>query len=287
MTNQHQDYYRIDDVALLGYGSYKQFSYLVEYEAVNFYIKELQNGGQSYLNNDMHAERVYVDYNINEHYLLRIGKFSSPIGFWNLTPVNVLRDTTSNPVMSYTVYPKHTTGIDLSYEYLNEYETKVDLIVQNNDDIDKKYNNIKVDKHYALSAQINSDYTSFKLNGGYFRSESPLYHDQNFYYGVASFLFDNDTIKVSGEFATQFTDTRTTIPYAFYLQSVYTLTEKHYTIIRLESFKIDDVTQTQEDSVSIFGYTYRPIFPVALKAEYQMHSEKKQNQFIASFSVLF
>ena len=283
----HQDYYKIDDVALLGYGSYKKISYLVEFEAADFYTKELTNGGQSHLNSDMHAERLYIDYSISEQYQLRVGKFSSPIGYWNLTPINVLRDTTSNPVMSSIIFPKQTTGIDLSYEYLNTHETKADILIQNSDDIDKKYNAIKVDRHYGVGIEINSDYTSLKFNSGYFRSETPLYHDQNFYYGVASFLFDNDTLKVSGEIATQFSDTKSIIPYALYLQSVYTLWEKHYAIVRLESYKIEETTQAQKDNISIFAYTYRPIYPVALKAEYQIHSDTKQNQFIASFSVLF
>ena len=282
-----KDTFQINDAALLGYGSYNRFSYLAELEVVNLYKKELDSAKEASSNTDAHIERLYVDYSINEQYLLRVGKFTSPIGYWNITPINVLRDTTSNPVMSYIVYPKYTSGLDLSYEHLNDYETKVDVIAQDNDDIDEKYNNIKVDKHYALGIKITNELISFKLNGGYFHSEPTSGSGQDLYYSVASFLFDNDTLKVSGEIGNQFSNNKTTIPYAMYLQSVYTFHKNHYAIVRLESYKENDNLQNIKDSASIFAYTYRPIYPIAIKAEYQVHSYSELNQFMASFSVLF
>lgn len=282
-----KDSFSINDIAFLGYGSYKKFSYLAELETVNLYKKEFNENTKASSDTDMHIERLYVDYSISESSKLRMGKFTTPIGYWNLTPINILRETTSNPVMSYTIYPKYTTGLNLNYIYLNNNETKVDFIAQNNDDIDEKYNNIKVNKHYAVGLEQVNDLISFKVNGGYFHSEPTSREGKDFYYGVASFLFDNDTLKISGEFGSQFSSHKSTIPYAMYLQAVYTLYDKHYAIVRVESYKQNNEPHYLKDSIGIFAYTYRPLYPIAMKVEYQLHSDKKFSKFMASFSVLF
>jgi len=286
-TKINQTLYRLNDIAVLGYGSYEKFSYLVEFEAVNSYVKEFTTTTQTYHNANMHAERVYVDYTINDNYQLRIGKFTSPIGYWNMTPINVLRDTTSNPFMSYGLYPKFTTGIQLSYTQFKKDEISLDLIIQNNDDLDKTNNNIKIHKHYAVNIERQNDLYSIKINGGYFHTDLPFYGEQDLYYTLAAFSFDNETIKLTGEIANQFSSKHFTIPYTMYLQGSYNFFEKHYAIFRAESYKTQDKTHIFQDTFMTFGYTYRPLYPVAFKIEYQHHSQSEQNQFLASFSVLF
>ncbi|MDQ1244698.1 MAG: hypothetical protein QG565_1038, partial [Campylobacterota bacterium] len=49
----------------------------------------------------------------------------------------------------------------------------------------------------------------------------------------------------------------------------------------------DDNLNATDDDMLIFGYTYRPLYPIAIKSEYQFHSQSDQNQFLFSFSVLF
>ena len=73
-----KDTFQINDAALLGYGSYNRFSYLAELEVVNLYKKELDSAKEASSNTDAHIERLYVDYSINEQYLLRVGKSVTP-----------------------------------------------------------------------------------------------------------------------------------------------------------------------------------------------------------------
>lgn len=70
-----------------------------------------------------------------------------------------------------------------------------------------------------------------------------------------------------------------------YLQASYPLSDKHTFVSRYEYFDDNDVIG--KDQLFLFGYSYRPIYPVSIKAEYQWHEQSEQNKFLASFSVIF
>lgn len=72
---------------------------------------------------------------------------------------------------------------------------------------------------------------------------------------------------------------------AMYLQLEKRLNERHSIITRYEYF--DDNLANEKETINILGYSYRPVFPVSLKAEYQWHSDSSKNQLLTSFSVLF
>ncbi len=290
--------YSLDDIAILGYGDYDKFSYMAEFEYKSFYV-ETHTGDTVDITKDrkLHTERVYLDYKLNENYMFRVGKYNSPIGFWNLLPVNVLRDTTSSPVSLNILFPKFTTGAGISYSSYNGGETKIDLMLQNNSDLDSDYNNYTVDRHYGFNFSYEKEDYTFKLNGGYFRnimSYSPiepdephelLVHPQDLYYFLLSGKYDTPNYQLLGEIGTQRKESEFTTNYAGYIQGLYRFSEQHIGVVRLESY--DDTLHDMKDDIAIVGYTYRPIYPVAIKSEYQIHSLHLENQFIFSFSMMF
>ncbi len=282
----NENRYRIDDLAVLGYGSYGKFSYMAEVEYKEFFSKTYK-GDTSYIKRDtrLHAERVYVDYNFGENYVFRIGKYNSPIGFWNLLPVNVLRQTTSNPLSTDIIFPRFTTGTAVSYSSFDEGEFKIELMLQNNKDLDDEYNNYKIDEHYGFGALYEKDEYSVKLNGGYFHRIERGLLQSKLYYLLLSAKYDTEKYQFLSEIGRQQSDTKTTTPYAGYVQGLYRFTEQHLGAIRLESY--DDNVNNKSEDIAIISYTYRPYYPVAIKSEYQFHSISEENQFLFSFSVLF
>ena len=86
---------------------------------------------------NLYIERLYVDYTLNENYMIRVGKFNSPIGYWNLVPINVLRDTSSHPITSDILFPEFTTGALATFSHYDTGEIKVDVTLQNNTDLDE------------------------------------------------------------------------------------------------------------------------------------------------------
>ncbi|UCN00405.1 hypothetical protein LCX93_00390 [Sulfurimonas sp. SWIR-19] len=278
--------YRVDDIALLAYGNYNKFSYLAEMEYKEFYTYTDFNATHTIERNTrLHTERLYIDYTFNENFMLRGGKYNSPIGFWNLLPINVLRDTTSNPVSTSILFPKFSTGLYGSYSKYGDDELQIDVILQHNDDLDANYNNYKTDEHYGAGVSYTHNDLNVKLNIGMFDNVVSDTSSTHLYYAVASLQYDAEHYKITSEFGTQRNNKGFTTKYAGYLQGGYRFNEKHLGIVRLESYSQTDTNR--QDNIAIVGYTYRPLYPVAFKAEYQFHSLHDENQFLFSWSVLF
>lgn len=297
--------YRIDDLAILGYGNYEKFSYMAEFEFKEFYVQtESQSGSTVAQDTKLHTERLYVDYNLNENYMFRVGKYNSPIGFWNLLPVNVLRDTTSNPITSSIIFPQYTTGLGVSYNSYGDADLKIDILVQKNPDLDAGYNNYEINEQYGIGITYTKENLSLKFNTGVFNlvhynlnndssdgdndgdddDKSELEQPQR-YYGLASAKYESDNFQIMSEVGTQASKTEFTTPYAGYIQGLYRFNDEHSVILRAEAYK-ENVLHTSEN-IALVGYTYRPIFPIAIKTEYQFHSISKNDNFLLSFSMMF
>jgi len=161
--------YNIEDIALLSYRNHVRLSYMAEVEYKNFYTQQTKDSVvTTEKDTRLYIERLYLDYTFNENFVGRLGKYISPIGFWNLLPINFLRDTTSDPITTNIIFPDFTTGLYTSYTNFQENEIKIDLMLQNNQDLDDKYSNYKINKHYGLGISYTQGNLTSKLNVGYF-----------------------------------------------------------------------------------------------------------------------
>lgn len=286
-NTEEESRYRIDDIAFLAYGDYSKFSYLAELEFKDFYTYTAVEDAKNYTekNTKLHLERLYVDYTFNENYMLRAGKYNAPIGYWNLLPINVLRETTSNPKSTEIIFPKFTTGLDGTYTSYGSSDIQVDMMLQHNTDLDASYNNYQMDEHYGLGVNYSLDALSLKLNVGLFDSLLPENQRLQLYYALASLKYETENYQIMSELGMQHSKDEVTTNYAGYLQGVYHFNLKHAGILRVESY--DDKVNNSRDDIAIFAYTYRPMYPIAFKGEYQLHTLEHENQFLVSFSVLF
>lgn len=273
---------RIDDIAFLAYGRKDNFSYMLELEFKELY-KRIKDKGVVTTTEDhkLYVEKVYLDYRIDDTHVARLGKFNSPIGFWNLVPVNVLRETTSNPYTSQILFPRFTTGLTFKASYFKESLLEFDVLVQHNASIAHEYNNYEQNRHYGLGVLHEKGDISIKLNGGYFKEE--MQRDESYSYLLLSAKYESDSFQVQAESGAQkYSNLKN---YASYLQGLYRFNENHAGVLRVESYK--DARSKISDSMGILGYVYRPTYPVSFKIEYQQHKRNIQNQVMVSFSVLF
>lgn len=280
-----QQSFSIDDLSFLGYGSFKNISYLAEIEFKELYsVQKRDTKTTTQTNTTPLIERLFVDYTLESSFF-KVGKYDSYVGYWNLVPINVLRATTSNPQTTKIIFPTYTTGVEAKYKYYtNSGLFGIELSLQESDDLDDEYNNYEIDKHYGATLEYENDLWSCKINGGYFHLfETPLQSDRE--YLAFAFRIEHERYQVLAQLAKQWNNTRVTTPYAGYLQTLYRVNEHHHMIIRYESF--EDTIAKQQDSFVIVGYTYRPLYPIALKGEYQLHQKDKDNTLLFSFSVLF
>jgi len=282
-----EDTYRLDDIAILGYGSYNKFSYIAELEFKEFYVKKNSpDSHETSQDRKLYIERLYIDYDFNENYMFRVGKYNSPVGFWNLFPINVLKETTSNPISPSIIYPSFTTGLGISYSTYDSGELKIEAMLQNNKDFNSEYNNYKSDKHYGFGLSYEKDNYAIKINGGYFHKNDNKIIRDNLYYILASAKYETDDYQVLSEIGRQRSKEDITTNHAGYIQGLYRFTQHHIGIIRIESYETN-AKKHLNDELIVLGYTYRPLYPIAIKSEYQFYSNSKLNQILLSISVLF
>jgi len=274
----------LDDVAILAYGSINpMLSYLVELEAPGFYSKNLKNGEEDG-SQKFHIERLYADVWMADAFNFRIGKQITPIGYWNTEPINVLRDTTSNPLHTKLMFPKFLTGVDM-YGYVPKISgLQYHFFAQKNHDFDKEYINLP-NTHFfgaVFEQELDMDASAGAGIGDFFTVD----HIKNRFVQL-NFKFDDGTFQLmtEGMIANKNDGVRQANSKAGYLQALYRFNSEHAIVSRLEYY--NDRYRNYKDEIFITGYSYRPIYPVSLKGEYQWHSQRDENKFLFSFSVLF
>jgi hypothetical protein len=281
-----EELFRVDDVAFLAYGNLTdEFSYLVELEAAPFYTHEFKTDTTT-KDERFHKERLYIDYKYSENISIRAGKQITPIGYWNREPINVLRDTSSNPILSSAMFPKFLSGVDI-YGYIPALDSvSYHMFGQKNRDLDEEYINIKNEHFFGFSIENERDY-DFQYGGSL--GEFITIEDIRSRFLSLNLKYNIDLLESKAEAVYSHIEDLNTnekaYKFAAYVQSLYRIDEQHSLVGRYEYFK-DDHLDTKE-SLGVFGYSYRPIYPVSIKTEYQVHSESERNKFIISFSVLF
>jgi hypothetical protein len=284
-SNRQSDSFTLDDVAVMAYGDINpMFSYLTEFEAVGFYHKNLTDGIEDG-DRKFHIERLYGDLWIADAFNIRFGKEITPIGYWNTEPINVLRDTTSNPLYSMLLFPKFLTGIDIN-GYVPQIEgMKYHLFGQNSRDLDEEYINIQNTHFFGFS--VEKEFSLESTGGGSIGEYITKTHQRtrfiqaNMKYDDAQWQLMSEALVAKSEY----NDTQSDYAFSGYAQAMFHYTPEHAIIGRYEYF--NDHHSNYKDNIAVLGYSYRPWYPVSLKGEYQWHSQNDENCALFSLSVLF
>lgn len=283
------DRLRVDDLAVLAYGNFlSNLSYLVEFEAAPFYVQDYKND-TSESNPQPHYERLYLNYTYSDAINLRLGKLITPIGYWNLEPINVLRDTSSNPLYSEAMFPKFVSGADLSGFIDQNNRLTYHVFLQATDDLDPDYINIRNDFFTGLALNYNINYeTDIGASVDYYKTKD----NRDVAMAQINAKYDGYPFSMQTEWAynniQNKNDDSDAYQFGGYLQGMYNFTMEHALVGRYEYFKDTQLhAELAEDNIGIIGYSYRPWYAVSLKGEYQIHSQSQRNRAFISFSVLF
>lgn len=279
--------FELDDVAILAYGTLiPQLSYFLELEAAPYYIKNF-NTSESMTTTEFYYERFYLDYHVSEIFNIRLGKQITPIGYWNLEPINVLRNTSSNPFYSRYMFPKFFTGLDI-YGYLDtDDRLNYHFFIQHNKDLDKDYVNIPNEYFYGISLNYETD-IAFSYGGtlGKYKTKQT---QKIFNFIEFNAKYDNYPFFIQSEVSyndiEETTTNQSNYQLSGYIQSEYHFSSQHTIVSRYEY--LDDNLGNRNNHIGIIGYSYRPTYSISIKTEYQVNSDSAYNKAILSFSVLF
>jgi hypothetical protein len=282
----HQDEFLVDDLALLLYGEAGgRFSYMLELESVEPFIADFENDASS-TNFPPTIERLYVDYKFSDQVAVRMGKQITPVGYWNLQPINVLRETTSNPLYSKDVFPKFLTGVDVYGFAPFGQDLSYHVYLQNSRDMDENNINLKIDSHYGVALEQVLP-RGWKLGGSYGQYGETTHVDTR--YLQLNSRYDTYRFSFITEAAISIAEDPAGSEYkakSLYAQAEFRFTPQHALIGRAE-YQHDRLVPGRAQRIGILGYSYRPVYPVSLKVEHQWHDDAGMNGLMASFSVLF
>ncbi len=284
--SQEYEEFSIDDIAFLIYGKpVNRLRYFLELELDDSY--SVVNGNER-VKKKIDFERAYIDIETSDALKLRVGRFITPVGLWNPIHINVLKWTTSDPLTATKFFPKFTTGIQLFGELPEGFSYS--LFLQKNKGISESYNNFLARK--LIGGEVRkefSDNIKAGLNGGWFEIRVPK--EELTFLGLNA-IYKIPRIELSAEFMYG-VEKEKYIPgnsiwsyrLSYYLQGVYRIVKGNYAVFRYGFFK--DKSDRKNYRILTLGWNYRPVYYIALKAEYQFREKKELNKFLASFSWMF
>jgi len=279
--------YKLDDLAILGFIRFGRFKFFGELEAKNWYYTSKDKKDE--FNLKFHTERIYLQYDFNEHLKIRGGRFITPLGIWNQVHINALKWTTSDPVTAEWFFPRFSTGLDF-FGFLPFSDTvEYHAFIQKTKNIDNSYNNVKTDDFIGFQLKKYFDVNKYiGVNGGKFYDTE--LDETSLFIGVFGYL-NIKRLYLFGEAYFAHEDEKHHTNYSnridkesYYIQGVYRVFSRNYIVFRNEYF--NDRSDNGYLNVWTVGWNYKPRFNISLKGEYQIF-EKRYNRFLASFAVLF
>ena len=233
-------------------------------------------------------ERIYLDYALDEATNLRIGKFLTPIGRWNLIHATPLVWTSSRPLVTQQTFPGNVTGLMLGGTLSNLGEAEYSLYtssgyeIRANPAIDP-FSSV-IGGHLTLptvgGSSLGFSYATFE------QDKTP--GERKKLVGI-DFLWTRNRYELSAEGIYRFSDNGSSWDEkGYFAQLVVPLTEKLYAVGRYEYFR--GPLAPAATQLWVTGLNYRMTPAIALKAEWI--SGKNNNigapeGLMSSVSILF
>lgn len=266
-----------DDISLLVSLNQNRFDFLAEIEFSHISLDGRSNGSQDV---DLNIERLQLSYMFGDREMLRVGRFNTNIGFWNLAPIPILENTTSKPHFVGKIFPRYMAGAMVE-EQINNGD-RLSFSLQNSSDFTHQEDSIGADSHLLLSYYGERDDLSWNIAFGNYREKNAK---ERVNYGGVSLAYEGESIDLKSELYVKDDGEDGSKPYSGYAEGAWHFLEQHDMVVRAEHYK--ESSSTLEESIYLLGYVYRPTKNMALKAEYIEHSVLPLNHFLYSFSVLF
>ena len=235
------------------------------------------------------SERFYFDGLVNDKLTVRIGKFLTPVGQWNVLHAAPLVWTTYRPVATENLFSTHVSGVmlhgalpvagrQLEYSIYGDMTEEIDPHLSNNPFKNAFGTHLRYQWNDNL--QLGLSFANFELK--------ELQTDR---YSLAGFdvLWRYRKYEVRSEIVYRsrgsYDDDKSL--WQGYLQAVGPLNKQWYLVGRYEAFQ---QWHDKTGQIGVMGLAYRPSPPIVWKLEYRIGSNNDRlapDGLAASFAVLF
>lgn len=210
------------------------------------------------------AERLYGDLTASDRLAVRLGKFLTPVGRWNVIHAQPLVWTTSRPLTTLLPFDAHTTGAMLFGSVLPDdssvaYSVYGQFVNSLDPQADQPHPS---DRSAGLRLAYNAS-TNASFGASYLASHTQGEWDH--LVGLDT-LWQRGRFELMGEAVLEDGTGNLGWQWGFYLQPVVRLLQRTYLVGRYEHF--DQRTPDPQVNLVVTGIAFKPVPYVVLKAEY-------------------
>jgi hypothetical protein len=232
------------------------------------------------------AERLYADVTASDRVALRVGKFLTPVGRWNVIHAQPLVWTTSRPLTTMLPFDAHTTGAMLFGSLLPDdtgvtYSVYGQFVNSLDPQADQPYT---ADRSAGLRLAC-SPLDEWSVGASYLASHTQ--GDWDHLLGVDT-LWRRGALELMGEGVVEDGAGHLGWQWGFYLQPVLRVLPRTYLVGRYEHF--DQRAPAPQVNLIVTGLAFKPVPQVVLKGEYLFADHVAEDSppgFKASMAILF
>lgn len=287
--NQPREFAATDLSLFLSWDSGKWISFFSELELEDVAVaREGRKFGPR--GNPFETERLYADLTFSDVANVRVGKFLTPIGRWNLIHADPLVWTTSRPLVTFRSFSVNTTGAML-YGTLSQLGKDLDysLYAEMTDALSPKKREqpfqevmgLHLVYHLSRTTEVGVSYANFER-------EEQQDEEREHLFGV-DFLWQWQRYEVTGEWTYLFDEQQPhTREWGLFAQGTVPLTTRLFGLGRYEYFS----PREPQPGIHLWiaGLTFRPFPAISLKAEYSIAHHNTLHLpegFATSLAILF
>ncbi len=264
---------------------------------------EFSTHGASDSNSELDLERLYADYRATRYVNVRLGKFLTPVGRWNLIHADPLVWTADRPLTTAAPFARHATGA-LLYGNIDTGGKSLDynLFVDDSEHLDpdqkkelafeddvsgiSRRNAFERAAGGSVTAHFLDD--SLQIGASYVRMTMSDLQARMDLFGVDA-LWSYRRMELSGEWVYRnSTGSSERDEYGGFVQAVLPLAARVYAVGRYERYRAALFPRAAD--IGVLGLTYRPHDAVSLKLDYREgdHNDvMAPDGWLASLAILF
>jgi len=272
---------------LLSWDTGTRVRFFSELELENFTVAR---GGHSFdiYNNAVELERLYADVYLSEVLSVRLGKFLTPVGRWNLVHADPLVWTTSRPLVTSLPFATDTTG-GMLYGSLLPVGKDLDykVYLQVGDGLDPHYLEAPFTQAAGFHLATHLGATEVGLSYAHFKRQGEQSGKDNLF-GMDLF-WTRRRLELTGEFVYSI-GTRGSAgdEWGLFAQGTVPLSDRFFAVGRYEFYAAGGPFPGVHRWVAALAF--RPLPPLVLKAEYSFtrdNTARIPEGFAASIALLF
>jgi len=272
-------------------------NFLILYEPIEYFhaFAELEVGDLFQVetnSDDLHSdptfnvERLYGDFSLHDPFNLRVGKFQTPVGRWNLVPAEPFIWTASDPAVFERAFDEHQTGAAFfGSVYPGSNALRYWVYGQFIDPLDPDSDPKPADRSVGGRVELGDSSEVWSLGASFLSAE----RDGDWsYLGGLDGQLQLGGLELTSEFVYQRGDIRERRIWDIYVQAVYEVLPGFHLVGRYERF--DPSGSSEDADIFDLGVAWIPLHYLILKADYRLsdhQNEQVRRGLSMSFSVLF